>query len=74
MHYIVDFYCGELQLIIELDGYSHDNENAQQADSKRTAELKAYNLHILRFSNEDIYNNIDAVLSVIKDYIIMLKK
>lgn len=74
LHYIVDFYCAELKLILELDGYSHDNAKAQFTDNKRRVELEAYNLYILRFSNNDIYNNIEAVLDMIKDYIVKYKE
>ncbi len=70
LHYIVDFYCPEYKLIIELDGYSHDNASAQQADDKRSDELKIYGVDILRFTNDEVYYNIESVLTVIKEYIL----
>ncbi len=74
LDYIVDFYCAELKLVIELDGYSHDNENAQNKDNVRDARLKGYDLHILRFSNQNIYKELESVLITIKEYIISFEK
>ncbi|MFV0321532.1 MAG: endonuclease domain-containing protein [Alphaproteobacteria bacterium] len=54
--------------MIELDGYSHDNEKSQSYDHDRTKELENYGLHIVRFTNEDIYHNIEAVLASIETY------
>ncbi len=74
LNYIVDFYCAELQLVIELDGYSHDNKNAQDKDHLREIKLKEYDLHIMRFCNQDIYNHLESVLSTIKEYIYFFEK
>ena len=67
--YIVDFYCHELRLIIEIDGEYH-NEPAQIIkDIERRDILKFQDLHIIRFSNEEVMNSIGKVLDDLKEYI-----
>jgi len=57
--YIVDFYCSKLQLVIEIDGDSHaENE---EYDQGRTNLLKQYGLKVLRYTNRDVMNNIEGV-------------
>lgn len=67
--YILDFYCHECRLAIELDGSIHDEKMNQQYDEMRTEELKSSGLRVLRFRNEEIINNIDKVLERIGDYL-----
>ncbi len=64
LNYIVDFYCHEIQLAIEIDGQSHDFNDVY--DLKRQDEIEAYGVTFLRFSNEDIKNNMFSVLLVIE--------
>src|SRR5438128_2260700 len=64
--FVVDFYCHEARLVVELDGASHSSDGAMCSDQARTAWLEAsYGLRILRFTNEDVLHNLDAVLQVI---------
>jgi very-short-patch-repair endonuclease len=60
--YIVDFYCAEARLIVELDGATHDCDSAQQYDAARTAFLESLGLRVIRFSNEDVLRNLEGVL------------
>ena len=61
--YIVDFYCKEQNLVIEVDGSQHlDNP----ADIERDAWLNAHGLRVLRFWNNDVLTNIEAVLEQIR--------
>jgi very-short-patch-repair endonuclease len=60
--YVVDFYCPELALVIELDGNSHYEEGAQEYDQVRDAFMESLGLRVLRFTNLDVMNNIDGVL------------
>src|SRR5277367_6490243 len=64
-HYIVDFICIKKKLIIEIDGGQHTQ--ALEYDTKRTAFLEAKGYTVLRFWNNDIFSNIDEVLTVILD-------
>ena len=70
IHYFVaDFCCHEERLIIEVDGEIHTNECIKEHDENRTAELKRFGVRILRFSNEQILNNIDEVIAEIKKFL-----
>ena len=62
-HYIVDFYCAEKRLIIELDG-NHHTENIEY-DAERTAYLNSLNFNVIRFWNNDINKNLKSVLEII---------
>jgi len=57
--YIVDFYCSELRLVIEIDGDSH--AETIEYDLERTRFLNALGLHVIRYTNDDILRNIEGV-------------
>jgi len=60
-HFIVDFYCHSLKLVIEIDGDSHFNETAQAYDEKRTQILEGYGLQVLRFTNQQVLHDFETV-------------
>ena len=66
-HFIVDFYCKELMLAIEIDGSSHDGK--LEYDIFREEKLNKLGIFILRFTNEDILYNMNTVISKIKKVI-----
>ena len=59
--YIVDFYCAEQKLVIEIDGDSHSTDDAITYDAERTAFLEELGLRVIRFSNLEVMENIDGV-------------
>jgi very-short-patch-repair endonuclease len=63
--FIVDFYCHQLGLVIELDGSIHYNR--KEADSIRDNRLAERNLTIIRFRNEDVFGNLSGVLERIRE-------
>lgn len=65
--YIVDFYCKDLMLAIEIDRGSHDSK--QDADGKRQKELESVGVHFLRFQEQEVRNDIVNVLYTIQDWI-----
>lgn len=67
--YILDFAYLDCRLAIELDGEYHNTEDQQYDDAVRTRNLESLGWHVLRFTNEQIFNNIDAVLAKIKSAI-----
>jgi len=71
--YIVDFYCKDIQLAIEVDGSIHFEEEQQKKDAKRQKRLESLGVNFIRFNNSDVKNNLDFVLSKIKDKIENLK-
>jgi very-short-patch-repair endonuclease len=69
-HYIVDFYCKELKLVIEIDGASHQHPEAYLSDQKRQKVLENLGLNFLRFHDIDVKKNIGNVVRSIEAYII----
>ncbi len=68
--YVIDFYCPELKLAIEIDGDSHFSIAAQRYDSERQKFIESFGIQFLRFVNNDIYENVDGVLLMIHEWII----
>ena len=67
--YIVDFYCKDLQLAIEVDGSIHFKEGHEEKDRKRQARLAFLGVNMIRFSDSDVKNNLSSVLEEIREYI-----
>ena len=68
--YILDFYCPSLRLGIELDGNVHDDVIVQEHDWEREKYLKEIvGIHVLRFENEEVTSNTEAVIEVIRCWI-----
>ncbi len=66
-NFIVDFYCPQLKLIIEIDGETHIGANNIKYDKSRTKILEEkYGLKIMRFWNLDILEGLDAVCEIIE--------
>jgi very-short-patch-repair endonuclease len=63
--YCVDFYCPEIRLAIELDGDSHFTDAAKGYDRERQRWIESFGIRFLRFTNTDLYENLDGVLHVI---------
>ena len=61
--YIVDFVCLEKKLVIELDGGQHVERT--EYDSARTLKLEADGFQVMRFWNNEIFNNLDGILETI---------
>ena len=70
--FIVDFYCNEIKLVVELDGGVHDEKINKEYDEARTAMLAGLNVIVLRFKNEDVINSMKDVLKKISDAADML--
>lgn len=63
--YIVDFYCAEAKLVIELDGSQHYEAEAMEKDAERTAFLEEYGLRVLRIPNNEVNTNFEGVCQYI---------
>ncbi len=64
--YIIDFYCSELLLAIEVDGNIHDNKIQREYDRIRQEYLESFFIKVLRFRNEQVLFEIESALAVIK--------
>lgn len=70
LNYIVDFYCYELALIIEIDGYYHNQEEQTTLDVIREKELAHYDLTIMRFTEMEVRRDMFNVLRTIENFIL----
>lgn len=70
--YILDFYCSEKKLIIELDGEIHNTRDAKEYDATRDKFFKELGYKTLRFLNKEAENNIESVLEKIKQNILVI--
>ena len=67
--FIVDFYCHELKLAIEVDGVSHNEPGIKIHDAKRQSKLESLGVRFLRFEDDEILGNVETVVSKIKEWI-----
>ena len=63
--YIVDFYCAEAKLIVELDGSQHYEDKGMEYDIGRTAYLEQYGVRVLRIPNNEVNQNFSGVCTCI---------
>jgi len=64
-YYILDFYCHDYKLCVELDGGQHYTDEGKQRDNTRDAFLAAQGVRTIRFSDLDVLENLEAVLQTI---------
>ncbi|MBI1921469.1 MAG: endonuclease domain-containing protein [Geobacter sp.] len=67
--YILDFYCLDAHLAIELDGGGHARDDQMEYDDVRTKDLAGAGIRVLRFWNNDVLNDTESVLEAIYDAI-----
>ena len=64
--YVLDFYCPEIRLCIELDGGIHKTHEQAQYDEIRSQYINENNIKVLGFENDVVYRNINAIVDAIK--------
>lgn len=62
-HYVLDFYCHELRLVIEIDGGYHLSRLQQEKDRNRTLEVAKYNVEVIRFTDKEVLGNYESVIA-----------
>ena len=72
--YIVDFFCNELMLAIEIDGVSHDFEEVYVNDMAREQRLESLGVHFLRVDDREVKKDINNVLQAIENWILEREK
>ena len=65
LYFIADFFCPKAKLIIEVDGGVHKLPSQYEYDKNRDKELAAYGLKVIRFTNDEVFNDIDMVIEKI---------
>lgn len=63
--FIIDFYCADARMLIEIDGESHFEPKQQEYDKARTEYLEELGYKVIRFTNDDVRHNIHEVVSEI---------
>jgi very-short-patch-repair endonuclease len=67
--YVVDFFCVECNLAVELDGAVHNDVMRQEYDAERTVFLQNQGVELVRFENREVFENIEGVLERIREAI-----
>lgn len=70
-NYIADFVCFSAKLVIELDGESHDFADRQARDAERDAFFVCEGFKVLRFTNEQVISNLEAVVETIRQSLLV---
>ena len=65
--YVLDFYCPEIRLCIELDGEVHKSYEQTQYDEIRTRFIASNNIKVIRFENDVVYRNINSIIEEIRE-------
>lgn len=68
--YIVDFYCHELKLVIEVDGGIHEKMEIKQHDENRERDLTDWGLRVVRFKNEEVEKQLEVVIKTIEKLLV----
>ena len=64
--YTLDFYCTDVRLAIEIDGDTHQTDNEIAHDRKREQFLHGIGIRVLRFTNDEVYEDLERVLETIE--------
>ena len=70
--FIVDFYCHEVKLIIEIDGSIHNEPSTKEIDESRQKDLESRGYTVIRFTNQQVMKNSEGVIKIITDKILQL--
>ena len=65
-NYIADFYCHPIKLVIEVDGGIHKLKEQREYDIGRGADLSSFGIEVIRFTNEQVENELETVLDKIR--------
>ena len=68
-NYVVDFYCPELRIVIEMDGGIHNEINIMSNDEARDHYLLSQRIKVIRFNNQELFTDENRVLQEIKETI-----
>ncbi|KAB2879816.1 DUF559 domain-containing protein [bacterium] len=68
--FVLDFYCPELKLAMEVDGYTHDSDEAKKYDAERQEIIENYGVRFLHIRDEEVHEDIEKTLKNIKTEIL----
>jgi very-short-patch-repair endonuclease len=67
--YIADFFCNKLRLVIEVDGFTHLLDETIAKDKRKERRFNELGIHVLRFTDDEVLNDMENVIRVIEGYI-----
>lgn len=68
-NYILDFFCHELELGIEVDGHTHESEIVKRKDTRKEKYMNEQGITVLRFTDDEVFGNLDLVVKKIELWI-----
>ena len=71
--YIIDFYCPEIKLVVEIDGLTHAEGEVLENDQLRQKYLENLGLIVKRYSTEDVFNNLGQILDDLYELCVRLR-
>jgi len=69
LQYIGDFYCKDLKLVLEIDDWTHEDEEVQKKDKVRQKALEAADYNVLRFTDHEVFHHLEAVKERLEQWI-----
>ena len=69
LNYIADFYCKDLKLVIEIDGWTHEDKTIQEKDNIKQKALENAGYHVIRATNYEVFHHLQEVKERIEDWI-----
>ncbi|MGB2867056.1 MAG: endonuclease domain-containing protein [Bacteroidota bacterium] len=72
--FVIDFYCPALKLAIEIDGENHFTKEMMQYDKERQEYIEAFGIEFLRFTNQEIFEELEGVISRITERVLKMKE
>jgi len=73
-HFVIDFYCPELKLAVEIDGGTHNNPEQKKKDIGRQKYLEAFNIKFVRIKDEELFGNPNKAFNKIERAIKLIRK
>ena len=73
-HFVINFYCPELKLAVEVDGETHNEPGQQKKDRSRQKYLESFNIKFVRIKDEELFGNPEKAFGKIEDAIKRLKE
>lgn len=69
LNYIADFYCKKLKLVIEIDGWTHEDETIRKKDTRKDKDLTTAGYNILRFTDFEVIHHLNEVKKKLEQWI-----
>ena len=68
-NYILDFYCHQLKIVIEVDGGYHEEINQKKYDESKDSYLRGFGIEVIRITNDRVLKDLDGVIRELREFI-----